>query len=310
MKKTAEEIKAIEPKALYLHCCGHSLNLAVSDTVKEVKPMSDALDHSLKICKLIKFSPRRDALFKKLKEELSPHVLGLRTLCPTRWTVCGNSLESVRRNYTTLFALWEEAIDIVKLSDVKARINGVAAKMKEFRFLFCLILAERLLKHSDNLSKSMQATYMPAVEAKQLSELCIKVLQKMRDDSAFDLFWEYCLTLQKELQVNDPVLERPHKRPRWYEDGAADAHFHDDPKTYYRAIYFQCIDAAISTISHRFQQKDYSVYANLEQLLVKTCMKMDYSEEYKTVTQFYGSDFCEPDLKTQLGLGQYGDQNS
>ncbi len=118
------------------------------------------------------------------------------------------------------------------MSDVKARINGVAAKMKEFRFLFCLILAERLLKHSDNLSKSMQATYMPAVEAKQL-----------------DLFWEYCLTLQKELQVNDPVLERPHKRPRWYEDGAADAHFHDDPKTYYRAIYFQCIDAAISTIS-------------------------------------------------------------
>ncbi len=65
-------------------------------------------------------------------------------------------------------------------------------------------------------------------------------------------------------------------------------------------LYFQCIDAAISTISHRFQQKDYSMYANMEQLLVKTCMKMDYSEEYKTVTQFYGSDFCEPDLKTQL----------
>ncbi len=63
MKKTAEEIKAIEPKAaLYLHCYGHSLNLAVSDTVKEVKPMSDALDHSLEICKLIKFSPRRDTL--------------------------------------------------------------------------------------------------------------------------------------------------------------------------------------------------------------------------------------------------------
>ncbi len=42
------------------------------------------------------------------------------------------------------------------------------------------------------------------------------------------------------------------------------------------------------------------MYANLEQLLVKTCMKMNYSEEYKTVTQVYGSDFCEPDLKTQL----------
>ncbi len=83
--------------------------------------------------------------------------------------------------------------------------------------------------------------------------------------------------------------------------GAADAHFHDDPKTYYRAIYFQCIDAAISTISHRFQQKDYSVYANLEQLLVKTCMKMGlFRGVQDSKTQFYGSDFCEPDLKTQL----------
>ncbi len=107
---------------------------------------------------------RRDALFKKLKEELSPHVPGLRTLCPTRWTVRGNSLESIRRKelYYIVCSVGR-AIDIVKLSDVKARINGVAAKMKEFRFLFCLILAERLLKHSDNLSKSMQATYMPCM---------------------------------------------------------------------------------------------------------------------------------------------------
>lgn len=49
MKKASQEIKAIEPKALYLHCYSHSLNLAVSDTIKQVQPMSDALDHSLEI---------------------------------------------------------------------------------------------------------------------------------------------------------------------------------------------------------------------------------------------------------------------
>ena len=57
MKKAAKEIKCVEPRALYLHCYGHSLNLAVSDTLKEVKVMSDALDHALEICKLLKFSP-------------------------------------------------------------------------------------------------------------------------------------------------------------------------------------------------------------------------------------------------------------
>lgn len=174
--------------------------------------------------------------------------------------------------------------------------------MKEFRFLFCLILAERLLKHTDNLSKSMQATHMPAIEAKELSELCVKVLQKMRDDGAFDLFWELCLTVQKEFDIADPVLERQHKRPRRYKNGAAEPHYHEDPKSHYRAMYYQCLDAAISAITNRFQQKDYSLYANLEQVLIKACKKMDYSEELKEVTQFYASDFSEPELKTQLEI--------
>ena len=92
----SKEIKALEPRALYLHCFGHSLNLAVSDILKEVKITQDALDHAIEICKLLKFSPRRDALFQKLKNELSPQAPGLRNLCPTRWNVHALSLESIR----------------------------------------------------------------------------------------------------------------------------------------------------------------------------------------------------------------------
>ena len=89
MKKVAAETKSIEPTALSLHCYGHSLNLAVADTLKEVRLISD---HCLEICKLLKFSPRRDAILCRLKEEMTPHVPGLRTLCPTRWTVRAASL--------------------------------------------------------------------------------------------------------------------------------------------------------------------------------------------------------------------------
>ena len=113
------------------------------------------------------------------------------------------SLESIRQNYATLFATWEEAEDVVKQTDVKARITEVAAKMKEFDFLFCLMLAEKLLKHCDNLSRTIQSSSMPAVEAHRLSELCIRVFQKMRDDEDFDLFWALTQQTQKQLDVND-----------------------------------------------------------------------------------------------------------
>ena len=51
--------------------------------------------------------------------------------------------------------------------------------MKEFDFLICLLLAERILKHTDNLSKTIQATSIPAVEGRRLSELCIQVLNRL-----------------------------------------------------------------------------------------------------------------------------------
>ena len=60
----------IEPRAVYTHCYGHALNLACGDTIRQCKLMQDALDTTHEICKLVKKSPRRDATFKRLKEEM------------------------------------------------------------------------------------------------------------------------------------------------------------------------------------------------------------------------------------------------
>ena len=101
MKKAAAEIKSLESSALYLHCYGHSFHLVVSDTLKGIIITSHVLDSAQEICK---YSPRRDAIFHKLKDELSPQVPGLCTLCPTHWTVRAVSLESIRLNFQTLEA--------------------------------------------------------------------------------------------------------------------------------------------------------------------------------------------------------------
>ena len=96
-----------------------------------------------------------------MKDEIIPHVPGLRTLCLTRWTVRGAAFQSTIQNYPTLFATWEEAINIAKQPDLKARIGGIASKIKDFWF-FCLMLAECILQHCDNLSKALQSTVMSA----------------------------------------------------------------------------------------------------------------------------------------------------
>ena len=56
-----------------------------------------------------------------------------------------------------------------------------------------------------------------------------------------------------------------------YDDVTTEPHFHEDPKLYYHGLYYQCLDAAVFTIDSLFHQQDYSLYANLEQLLIIAC---------------------------------------
>ena len=67
----SERIMDEEPTAVYTHCYGHSLNLAASDAIKNSKLMKDALDTTHEITKLIKFSPRREAIQSNLSKAVT-----------------------------------------------------------------------------------------------------------------------------------------------------------------------------------------------------------------------------------------------
>ena len=47
----ATKIQELEPRPVFLHCYGHALNLAVSDTIKQSHCMKDCLDTCYEIIK-------------------------------------------------------------------------------------------------------------------------------------------------------------------------------------------------------------------------------------------------------------------
>lgn len=140
---------------------------------------------------------------------MAPDVPGFRTFCPTRWTVRASSLESVIKNYAVLQGLWEEARDIAKDSETHARIIRVQSTMTTFDYLW-VRLGERILKHTGNLSKTLQNPILTASEGQQVAELTCQTLEQIRTTESFDLFWENMI-LQQEKEVNQPVLQRRRK---------------------------------------------------------------------------------------------------
>ena len=248
--------------------------------------MRDALDTSYELIKLVKKSPRRDATLQKLKEQMPDDSPGIRVLCSTRWTVRAQALQSIITNYEVLQVLWEESLDFVKDTEMRSRIQGVASRMTSFDFFFGVSLGELLLKHSDNLSKTLQASSMSAAEGQKVADMTISTLQSIRSDENFQLFWSLINKKASSLDIDEPVLPRQRKRPRRYEDGSSEGDFPESVESLYRHTYYEALDLIVSGIKARFDQSGYKLYSNLEALLVKVAKKEKYDEEFQFVIKF------------------------
>ncbi len=93
------------------------------------------MDIAFEVTKLIKFSPKRNAIFDKIKEENAAEDdsgVGFRSFCRTRWTVRGESIGSILENYNVLNELWDECLQDKLMPDVKSRIIGVKTQMSNF----------------------------------------------------------------------------------------------------------------------------------------------------------------------------------
>ena len=263
--------------------------------------MRDSLDTVFEMSKLIKYSPRRDTILEQLKREMAPDTPGFRVLCPTRWTVRAASLNSVLENYSVLQSLWEISYECSKDSETRSRIIGVKAQMQNFDFLFGVSLGYEILRHTDNLSRTLQRKDLSAAEGQCLTELALSTLGEMRKEESFSKFWASLNEKLDDLDVDEPTLPRRRKMPKRFEPGNAPPEFPTSAKDLYRQQYFEALDLVVNCVKDRFNQPGYQVYRHLEDVLLK-CVHGDnsYREDIDFVSKFYNGDLEKSSLSTQL----------
>ena len=134
--------------------------------------------------------------------------------------------------------------------------------MKKFEYYFGVSLGLLILRHTDNLSRTMQKADMSAAEGQDVMCLTLSTLKSLRNDSSFDQFWQRICTSSEELDIEKPTLPRRCKVPRCLDDGAAPT-FPDTVEEHYRVIYFEALDLITSCISDRFDQPGYKTYGKV-----------------------------------------------
>ena len=107
------------------------------------------------------------------------------------------------------------------------------------------------------------------MDAQQNAKLSVRVLRGIRSDRDASLHWAKVTQAAAKLELQAPSLPRRRKMPSRYLEGNAQPEHHSNVEDFYRQIYFETVDTVASCIEERFNQKDYTMYANCEQVLVK-----------------------------------------
>ena len=149
---------------------------------------------------------------------------------------------------------------------------------------------------------------MCALDAKQIADLTIKTIEAMRSEENFDMFYETTvLKSTKKKVTSKPFLPRRRNAPRYsmlhHLDGYAvnkDTHHPKTPKDLYREKYYDALDSFIVALKDKFDQDSFKVFAQLEDLLLKSINGEDSTASLSFVKKTYKGDVDISSLETEL----------
>ncbi|KAM3624160.1 uncharacterized protein V6R79_019961 [Siganus canaliculatus] len=142
------------PRAFYVPCGAHSLNLVVSDAAKVSVDATCFFGNVEKIYKLFSGSPQRWAILKQ-------HVnITLKSWSETRWESRIKSIEPLRyqadKVREALLEVREKTTDPI----VKVETHSLAEEIGSFRFQICCMVWYEILSQINTTSKLLQSANM------------------------------------------------------------------------------------------------------------------------------------------------------
>ncbi|KAI6647807.1 Zinc finger MYM-type protein 1-like [Oopsacas minuta] len=131
------KVREENPRALWMYCFGHNLNLVVQDRMKD-RDMENAIQKTRSVITFIEASSKRYEVFKKMAAQEDHYDRRkIRPLCPTRWAMRLASVDSMLLHYTTVLMQLEIALDDRELKpDKRAEARAFIRSLEELNTHF------------------------------------------------------------------------------------------------------------------------------------------------------------------------------
>ena len=188
-----ERVREFAPYALYIHCYAHNLNLALVDCVQGVADASEFFS-LLQSLYVFMSTTKAHALFIEKQKEIHPkkQIRQLQRFSDTRWACRQSAVAAVCITFDALLETLEDIATGHGSDHSKAiEATGLLHKFKNFKFLLCLIVSDKIFSHTRCLSEQLQSINMDLAKAAELVVATMDSLQDLGSDDKWDHLYEY-----------------------------------------------------------------------------------------------------------------------
>ncbi|KAJ8889887.1 hypothetical protein PR048_009392 [Dryococelus australis] len=241
-------VKEKQPKALYVHCSAHSLNLAITKS-SEIQAIRNSIgilsrDHNF-------FNkPRRKGVLSKCIEEMEEnyYAKSLKNLCSTRWV---ESFDAVTGFIELLDPIIEALTEISQWDDANSSRDafGLRSYILQCEFLISLFVTEKVYSLGSILSKTLQKIEICLKEAIATAERIVEKVEELRENTEVR-FKEVFTAVEKVFSgFGVPVAVHRSSKRRTNRPNQ----LHSDTESYFRiTLYIPFLDSFIMQIKNRF----------------------------------------------------------
>lgn len=243
------------PRAIYVWCFAHILNLVVVDTCDK----NNVTRFFGNLHSLVSFmrARKRTALFIEAQKKYYPNerICKIKNFSNTRWTSHHKVLCVIYTKYKAVMkTLKDLSLSIDRETSYTA--NNLQTVMSSFMFVTNLLLMRNVFEYTTPLSIYLQSSGIDFIQALKMVDNCAKSLSHMREDHLADRLLDDARQFAEDNDLKQTCFPNKRKIIKKVMDGEKKGNetiFLSPNSRYKIEVYNTVLDQIISSISSRFE---------------------------------------------------------
>ena len=271
-KGVASRIRKNIPRAMYVNCHCHKLNLALSDALNLLTSARNCLGTVNSLYTFIEGSAKRHAIF--LNSQLTNKATTVKRVDGTRWSSRERAVTSLVETYVFVLDTLSY-ISYTDNSESGAMSKSLLKAIEEFEFQFMLRLLDLVFERVGILSDALQSPEIEMDRCSRLLQTTLESLAELLNDDAFNILYEESIAFAKENSMGQPKLPRRTRIPNKFKDTLKECETFASTEERFKSIYYETITKVIDEISTRFENESLAPLLQIERILKGTSEEND-----------------------------------